>query len=112
MTKVTSFQARLKAPEKQLVLACQMTSARRDLMLRIYDGEEQVLRVLYRMQGLTRLDEVLSWLVEARLTGKNLLAWMRIQHENSLLKTVSFILMRVNNDKAVQPLFIGKDWKQ
>lgn len=81
----------------------------RDLMLRVFDGDCRVLPHLHRMANLVRIDEVLEYLIREGITGRKFIAWLDEKHRKSLLKAMSFILMRVNRDLIVRPLIHGKD---
>lgn len=81
----------------------------RELMLAVFDGEARTLTQLHFMSNLERVDEVLTWLVKNKITGKKFLGWLQEEFDGSLLDCVCDILRRVNREILARPLIHGKD---
>lgn len=79
----------------------QMSERRRDLMLKVVDGNPQVALVMYQYYvlehygTLRNLDGILTWLIESRLTGKQFLAWLWNVHGNSFVNSANQALEHI-----------------
>ena len=86
-----------------------MTPQRRDLMLRVVDGHQSVLPLVYHADRLTRCDEVLVWLIKNNITGFRFISFFQ-EKDFSILQTFSDVLRRINKEKQCSPIIAGKDY--
>lgn len=91
------------------ILTAAMSPKRKDLILMVWDGDDRTLRHLWMVNNLYRADEVLAYLIQNRLTGKRLVAFIEEDHKGSLLKAMCEVLRRINRDLEAKPLIVGKD---
>jgi len=83
-----------------------MTESTRQLMLKIIDGQETVVRFCYFLSQFKRQDQMLQFLINARLTGRTLVDWLKVNFQNSFLEASAFILRYVKGDAEKQPVFL------
>lgn len=87
-----------------------MTPQRRSLMFRVMDGRREILPYLHHFDHYAQCDEILKWLVSARLTGKEFLDWSVGTFGTSLMGPAKFIISRITpSDGKIE---IGRDWVQ
>ena len=89
-----------------------MDERRRELMLTVLNERpsSKLLQVhLYHLDRITRCDELLLWLIKARMTGQTLIDHI-IAGRVTPLELARFILKRVNRDLVEQPIIGGKDY--
>lgn len=88
-----------------------MNPRRRALMFRVMDGRPDVLPYLHFLDRFVRCDDILSWLIENRLTGKQFLSWSKELFGVSMLKMAAFVLSRLEKQtgKTKRPVIVGKD---
>lgn len=82
----------------------------RELMLTVVDGDGEAVPILYQMQPLTRLKDILRWLIQNKITGHNFVEWYRVTHDKSTLSIASWALKFIRKDLDPQPLYLDKDW--
>ena len=87
-----------------------MTGARRNMMLSIIDDKPQLVTVMHQLTRYKDCDKFLKWLNANRLTGENLIDWMKINFNNSTIGMVKFIIMHYNKNNEQKPIIVGKDW--
>jgi len=87
-----------------------MTPQRRDLMLQVMNGEPQALHYLHHLNFYTRCDDILSWLIKSRLTGKEFIQWSRFSFRDSMLNMSKHILSRIEKTDKNSILY-GIDFK-
>lgn len=83
-------------------------------MLTIFDGEPGALPHIYQLDSQMtpqKLDAALHWLVQNRVTGKRFLELVNFQCGGSPLELVRYLTMRIEKEKHVRSLYIGKDIK-
>lgn len=86
-----------------------MNEIRRQMMLKIADGNMSTLPILYHADRLRRCDEVLQYLLKNKLTGNQLLSYFQEQN-SSILNLLSDILRRVDKERQKQKILAGKDY--
>ena len=85
-----------------------MTPKRRALMFKVMDDKEEILSYLYHLNSFVRCDDILKWLIDNKLTGKEFLSWAKFHFGVSILELASFVLAQI--DKHRKPgIFFGKD---
>lgn len=93
-----------------MVYDLRMTDRRRDLLLRVMDGDYAALPFLHHFDShFVRCDEILEWLIKNRLTGREFVAWTRMWKGTTPFSLGRFILSRVQKDQE-QKIIHGKDW--
>lgn len=87
-----------------------------DLFLKFCDGGLAVTRHPNFMRHMAEIlryrkrEEILQWLVLNNLTGDNFAAWLSVEHGESLLSAMAFVLMKLRNEKELQPVLAGRDY--
>lgn len=87
-----------------------MTPRQRDIVFKVADGNLDTLPILFNFMNYKRCDEILQWLLDNNFKGRNLIALVNREFSNQLLSTVKFILMKVDKETIMRPLFLGKDY--
>lgn len=87
-----------------------MNEYRRELLFRVLDDEPKLLPTLHQLDHYVRCDDMLRWLIQNRLTGKNLLSWMNLYFPKSILNMPEFILFKIKKDLEQKPVVYGKDY--
>lgn len=87
-----------------------MSQRQRELVLRAADGHLDTLPILYNFLNYKRCDEIMSWLLQNRITGHNLIALVNREFGNQILSVVKYILMKIDRDRVMKPLFLGRDY--
>ena len=87
-----------------------MDNEMRDLMHQVMDGDSRIVPILHRMQPLTRLKDILQWLVLNGITGENFVQWYYELHGESIVSIASWALKYIRRDLTPQPIIYGKDW--
>ena len=88
----------------------EMSVIQRELYLKIVDDNPLVVPIVYNIHNYKFSFEISKWLYENKITGKILLDFLKTKFENSLLALVKFIVMKINKDKKIKPLY-AKDYK-
>lgn len=87
-----------------------LTNYTKDLMLEAIDGYPSLTPIMHQLSHYTSRNGVLVWLIRNKITGYNLLSWLKNNHNNSVMGMVQFIVMRHNKDLEVKPIIMNKDW--
>lgn len=90
-----------------------MTHERRELMLLCMDSERenpQMHYALHMCSQFYRCNDMIVWLIRNRLTGKNLLEWIRFEHGGSNFQMAKYVLTKVKREKLLQPVIAGQDF--
>ena len=88
----------------------EMSAMQRELYLRIVDDNPLVMPIVYNIHNYKFSFEISRWLYENQITGKILLDFLKTKFENSILALVKFVVMKINKDKEIKPLYY-KDYK-
>lgn len=90
-----------------------MTEAHRQLVLRIVDGKQELLPVVFFWHGFTRCEEILNWCLRNKLTGINLIAFLRetIGQRPLVMQAGQEILKRIDKENELKPVIVGRDFK-
>lgn len=83
---------------------------RRGLYLDVWAGEAQALYILWGFNKFLRLDEALLWLVANKITGKKFISWFQEDMGGSHLMSMSFMLKKIEHEKKLRPVLLGKDF--
>lgn len=87
-----------------------MDQVRRDLIHTAMDGELAVLPIFHQLSHYRSCDNFLKWLIANRIIGQTLLDWLKIEHSNSVMAMVQFIVKNCNKDRNIRPIILNKDW--
>ena len=82
-----------------------------ELMQRVADGNLQIGVPLWHFNNLTRCDEILSWLVRNRITGKEFLLFMKFYCGGSILNTAKEVLRRIDANEECGAILVGRDYR-
>lgn len=88
-----------------------MNPRRRALNLSVIDGDFRVMPYLHHFDMYVRCDDMLTWLVKNKLTGKNFYEWARRYYEKSYMGPAQEILRRMNKEAENQVVKFGRDVK-
>lgn len=61
---------------------------------------------LWQVYRHKRCDQILAWLLEHRIGGKDLLAFINGPCKGSFLLTIANVIARIDGEKVVKPLFV------
>lgn len=78
-------------------------------MFTVMDGQQEILPYLHHFDCFRRCNEILTWLIQNRLTGKEFLSWVRGHFGQSMLEVSRMILMRIDREKETMPVLWGRD---
>lgn len=87
-----------------------LSSTRKDLMHLVINDNPVLVPIIHQLTHYRCCDSFLKWLVINKITGRNLVEWLKIQHENSVMSMVQFIIMKQNKERSKIPLILNKDW--
>jgi DNA-binding CsgD family transcriptional regulator len=88
-----------------------MSPKERELHLRVADGNPDALPFLYTFHSFVRCQEILSWLIEHRITGERFLEWIIKEHDKRVLSAGAFVLSKLEKEKTLKPVLAGRDFK-
>lgn len=80
------------------------------LMHTVINGNMTVVPVMHQLSRYRDCQKFLKWLIINNITGHNLLDWLKIDFDNSVMGMVKFIVKTHNKDKDLKPIILGKDW--
>jgi len=87
-----------------------LTSRTKQLMHQAMDGNVQLVPIMHQLSHYTSINGILTWLIRNRITGYNLVDWLKINHNNSLMGMVKFIIKHHNKDLEERAIILGRDW--
>lgn len=85
-----------------------MNPRRRELLMKVMDGNPNCLPILYHLDQYLRCDQMLSWLIQNRFMGDEFLFWFKWECDSSLLSMGKFLLARIEKNEKTQILY-GRD---
>lgn len=83
---------------------------RRQMMLKVMDGDMRIPPILFSWKDFARIDDVLEWCIRNRMTGKNLYTWLYGTFRNSILNPLHFIVAKIDKDPEYKPFIVGRDF--
>jgi len=83
---------------------------RKDLMHVVMNGKFELLPILHQLTHYKDCDKFLKWLHLNNITGINLIEWLKINHNGSLMGMVKFIIKYQNKNREENPIILGRDW--
>jgi hypothetical protein len=87
-----------------------MTNSTRGLMHKAMDGVVTLTPIMHQLSRYKTCDNILRWLISNRITGHNLADFVKVQHENSIMSMVKFIVKNQTKSKEEKAIVLGKDW--
>jgi len=85
---------------------------RREKFFKVLDGEQQLLPLIFFLSKSTRVDQMLDWLIQHKITGKALIEWVKLEQNQSFLFTAQEITKWMDGDREYRVLEFGKDFKE
>ena len=87
-----------------------MNEQRRELILKVSDGNMQVLPILHQLDGFVAAEQMYYWMIQERMTGDNLLqSWIH-DFKGSWLSMGKWIIMKMNKDNEIRKIIAGVDY--
>lgn len=86
-----------------------MSGKRRELMHCVMDGDFRIITFLHHVDGYRRCDEVLTWLVRNKITGKVFIEWSQFHFGHSLMEPIRYIRDQIDKEREAQPILFGRD---
>lgn len=74
------------------------------------DNELALVPIMHQLSHYRDCKKFLRWLIRNRIIGHNLLEWVKIEHGNSVMGMVQFIVKFHNKDAENKSIILGKDW--
>ena len=88
-----------------------MSQEAKELMHKVMDGQIVLVPVIHQLTRYVDHEKFLKWLVINKITGANLLDWIKINFRGSLLEMVKYIIKINNREREIAPIYYGKDWR-
>ena len=66
--------------------------------------------IMHQISHYKYRDGILKWLINNNITGYNLVDWLKINHGNSVMGMVKFIIKHHNKEFEERPIILNKDW--
>lgn len=92
-------------------LRAAVTNEERDLVFELAGGQPQIIQLIghIRVISIDAHDvgymEILRWLKRQNLKGANLVQWMAEKHDNSILRAIAFVRMKVHSDFGIKKIY-------
>lgn len=86
-----------------------MNPRRRQQFLKVMDGDQRVMPVLFMLNQHRRCGDMLDWLIDNNVTGINFYNWFKFDNEGSLLYAMQDIVRRLEKEVEHRPMEIGRD---
>ena len=87
-----------------------MTNAERDFYLRIIDDVPGAMPIVYEISKYKHSLDIQVFLIKNKLTGQNLLSWLKTEFSNSIMTMCKWVIKRINSDKEIKPILANKDY--
>ena len=87
-----------------------LTEKTRYLMLKVVNDTPSVTPVMHQLSSYTSRDGILQWLIANRIIGPTLLDWLKVEHSNSVLGMVKFVIQHHNKEKEERAIIFNKDY--
>jgi len=88
-----------------------ITNAERDFYLRIIDEQPGLMPVAYEISKYKHSLDIQVWLIKNKMTGKILQSWLKEEFDNSIMSMIKEIIMRINRDKEIKPIYAHTDYR-
>ena len=87
-----------------------LSDQRKNLMLNVISGNNLIVPIMHQLTHYRDCDNFLKWLVMNKIQGKNLIDWLKVNFDSSVLLMVQFIIKHNNKNKEIEPIIKNKDW--
>lgn len=87
-----------------------MNPKTKELMHVVINGNLALVPIMHQLSHYRDINKFLSWLNRNHIVGNNLVEWLQLTHQNSVLNMVKFIVKRHNKGIQNNELIFGKDW--
>lgn len=87
-----------------------MHPVRKELILKTINGDINLVETMHSLTRYRDCDRILKWLLRNNIKGSNLSDWIKINHSNSILNMVKFVVKCANNEREIKPIIYNKDW--
>ena len=91
--------------------SCEMSDMQRELYFRLMDGNNSVMPIIFQIHNYKYSWEISRWLYENQITGRILVDFLKVKFESSIMRMVKFVIMKINKDKELKPIYAHKDYK-
>ena len=88
-----------------------MDMKRRELFLRVIDGDARVVDVMFQFDKFVHCERMLEYLVKERITGAKFFEIYIQNFRASWLQFGQWLVMKINNDTQLRPIIGGKDYR-
>lgn len=87
-----------------------LSPKRRELMLRVADGDQRSFVYLFHLNSMRRCEDILEWLIHHRYTGRSFVDYVAVAHEGSVLSMARTVVMWLEKNEELRPILIGQDF--
>ena len=87
-----------------------MNEKRNELIRIVVNGNPGLIPFMYQLAHYVKCNMFLEWLIKNNIIGRNLIDWLKIYHQNSIMNMVKFIIKSHNKNKEYHPIILNKDW--
>lgn len=87
-----------------------LTPFRRELMLRVTEGDPSLGPIMYHYTHFVRCDEILQWLIQHRITGRLFADWFHFDQKGSFLGSAEWVLQKIEKRKKKREIMVSRDW--
>ena len=91
-------------------MSVSLTRKRKELMLEVINGNPFVVPIMHQLIHYKDCNKFLKWLIKNQIVGYNLLDWIKVEHQSSVLGMVQTIVKYNNKNREIRPMLLGKDW--
>jgi hypothetical protein len=88
-----------------------MDTKKRELFFRVIDGDSRLIEIMFHFDRFTHCERMLEWLIQNKITGKTFFDLYLNTFKASWLSMGKWVVMRVNKDKELKPVYAGKDFR-
>lgn len=88
-----------------------MNGNRRELILRVADGNPETLPILYHFDRFRYAEKILKFFIQNNITGQNFIDVYQNQFKLSWLSMGKWAVMRINKEKTTKAIIGGKDYR-
>ena len=82
----------------------------KNLMHLVMDERIELVPIMHQISHYRYCNSILKWLISNRITGMNLLDWIKIYHSNSVMCMVKFIIKHYNKERENRAIILNRDW--
>lgn len=87
-----------------------MTPQRRELILRVCDGNQNAFPIVHQLDGFVHAERMFKWMIRENMTGNNLVETYIHDFKCSWLTLGKWVIMMINKDTEMKKVIAGKDY--